>query len=496
MSIKTPNSKISLINNRIKYGTDGGINVDSGTLFVDSSNNYIGVNTINPSRTLDVSGTIYSNNAIVTSNLTSTTNINLLKTPESLISQTIKFAAGLSNTSSVGFSSYAVSYDGINWQRVQNILTDNVKGIFYSPELNLWGASGSTGSNFFSYSTNGLNWTISPSNDISFNRGEGIAYSSNDNIWVGVGRGTSGGNGIVYSTNNMQSWNKVTSGVSLRYGYTVYYSKNQRRWVVGGNANTGTDTLAYSNDGINWVGLGSTIFTTARGVTYSTRQNIWIAVGAGVNTIAYSYDGITWVGLGTTIFSTSGYAIEYSDALNMWVAVGQGTNSLAYSYDGINWTGLGTSIFTTYGGGVSYSNILNMWSAIGSGTVTSAYSYDGINWIPSSSPVLIGSGPFFNVSSFSTINFKINTDNSGNTFFTNTNNISFNNTGSLSLNSYVGINTSSPSTQLDISGNKIRLRSALTPSVSSGNTGDICWDDNRLYIKTNAGWKYVSLTLL
>jgi hypothetical protein len=492
MSIKTSNSKIDLINRRIKYGTDGGINVDAGTFFVDPSNNYIGINTLNPSKTLDVSGTIYSSSSIVTDNLTSNRDINISKTPESLITGSIKFAAGLAVTSSSSYSSYAVSYDGINWSRVINSLGSNVKGIFYSPEVNLWGAAGSSGTNYFSYSTDGINWTISPSNDISFNRGEAIGYSPNDNVWVGVGRG-SPGNGLAYSTNNLRSWTKITTGINLNYAYTVYYSKNQRTWVTGGN---GTDTLGYSYDGINWTGLGSSIFTTTRNVTYSTRQNLWVAVGSGTNTIAYSNNGINWTGLGATIFTTSGIAVEYSEPLNMWVAVGSGTNTLAYSYDGINWTGLGTTFFSNGGTGVSYSNVLNMWSAIGGGTINSAYSYDGVNWIASSSPVLTGVGTWFNVSSFSTINFKINTDNSGNTSIINTNNILFNNTGSLSLNSYVGINTTSPTTNLDISSNKIRVRSSLTPTALVGNTGDICWDDNRLYVKTNAGWKYVSLTSL
>ena len=58
MSIRNPNSKFNLINNRIKYGTDGGINVDAGTLFVDVSNGRVGVGTLTPQATLDVSGSI------------------------------------------------------------------------------------------------------------------------------------------------------------------------------------------------------------------------------------------------------------------------------------------------------------------------------------------------------------------------------------------------------------------------------------------------------
>jgi hypothetical protein len=57
MSIRNINSKFNLINDRIKYGTDGGINVNAGTLVVDASNNRVGIGTNNPSFQLSVVGT-------------------------------------------------------------------------------------------------------------------------------------------------------------------------------------------------------------------------------------------------------------------------------------------------------------------------------------------------------------------------------------------------------------------------------------------------------
>ena len=58
MSIKTPNSKINLINNRIKYGTDGGINVVSNALVVNATTGRVGINTTNPTSLLDISGSL------------------------------------------------------------------------------------------------------------------------------------------------------------------------------------------------------------------------------------------------------------------------------------------------------------------------------------------------------------------------------------------------------------------------------------------------------
>jgi len=61
----------------------------------------------------------------------------------------------------------------------------------------------------------------------------------------------------------------------------------------------------------------------------------------------------------------------------------------------------------------------------------------------------------------------------------------------------VGIGVTSPSARLDINSNKLRLRTAKTPSSSSdtGNAGDICWDGNYIYVcvSTNT-WKRSSLS--
>ena len=60
----------------------------------------------------------------------------------------------------------------------------------------------------------------------------------------------------------------------------------------------------------------------------------------------------------------------------------------------------------------------------------------------------------------------------------------------------VGIGTDNPTTALDIGGNSIRIRNAKTPSSASdtGDAGQVCWDNNYLYICiANNTWKRVSL---
>jgi hypothetical protein len=69
----------------------------------------------------------------------------------------------------------------------------------------------------------------------------------------------------------------------------------------------------------------------------------------------------------------------------------------------------------------------------------------------------------------------------------------------LRLNSsgHLGINTSAPTTFLDVNADKFRVRTAKTPANASatGNAGDICWDANYIYVcvATNS-WKRSAIT--
>jgi hypothetical protein len=69
------------------------------------------------------------------------------------------------------------------------------------------------------------------------------------------------------------------------------------------------------------------------------------------------------------------------------------------------------------------------------------------------------------------------------------------------LNGNLGIKTTSPTDLIDINGangySQLRLRTAYTPTGTAdanGNTGDVSWDANYIYIKTAAGWKRSALS--
>jgi hypothetical protein len=61
----------------------------------------------------------------------------------------------------------------------------------------------------------------------------------------------------------------------------------------------------------------------------------------------------------------------------------------------------------------------------------------------------------------------------------------------------IGIRTSAPTSILDVNGDTFRLRTARTPASSgaAGNSGDICWDTNYMYVCVNTNtWKRTALS--
>jgi len=64
-----------------------------------------------------------------------------------------------------------------------------------------------------------------------------------------------------------------------------------------------------------------------------------------------------------------------------------------------------------------------------------------------------------------------------------------------------GVSDNNPTAKVDIQGsygyNQLRLRTSYTPTSSAdsnGNTGDISWDNDYIYVKTTVGWKRSALT--
>jgi hypothetical protein len=317
-----------------------------------------------------------------------------------------------SATASFVFSTLSYSFDGINWSVVPNFATNimgngisaQVRGIAWSPVLNIWVAVGTgsatpaAGSYQLAYSYDGLNWVGVPSvifgSGANSSVGNCVAWGK-DKFVAGGGNSVAAGNRVYYSYDG-KTWIVGTPIFATSYSAVAY---NGTMWVAtGNNANSFNTGLGYSYDGITWaLNPTATIFSLATNIgaiAWSPALNIWVA-GSGdtTNTLYYSYNGINWTGCtgslsgGTTCQTLCWTGNKF---IGGWSVMGP--TQFYTSSDGINWVATGPVMFT--------SNFSLAWSsnqpnsgqqlvnvaiqqptlAFGSGTNSIAYSYDGINW--------------------------------------------------------------------------------------------------------------------
>jgi len=315
------------------------------------------------------------------------------------------------------------SYDGINWTANNSSLFTQGGCVRWNGTMWVAGGGINTSTTYIAYSYDGITWNSVSNSKTLINHNNGlIGLAWNGTLWVGTCGGTGCTNSIIYSYDGI-NWIGLGTSIFSNYPYSITW--NGQMFMACG---VGTNTMAYSYDGVNWVGLGASLFSTicyaaVNNVAYenriTARKRLMIAAGEGTNTLAYSYDGIQWKGLGNSIFSNRCYSIRWNGTL--WVATGY-NNNFGYSYDGINWVtntannimGLGICIAWNgsiwVAGGVSGTNTFSLasssdgktwtgrnktvisdtcyavatngkiWIALGIGTNSIAYSYDGISW--------------------------------------------------------------------------------------------------------------------
>ncbi len=268
-----------------------------------------------------------------------------------------------------GTNSLAYSPDGVHWTGIGTSLMTRGSSVAYSAEEGVWLAVGfsSDSTVVCLRSTNGKTWS---SVSVPFSTTTLLTVQYTRNVWTvycDAAHYTSL-DGIAWTTNN--------SAVSPEHLFngTFYLSTN------------GTQSR-YSLDNSTWSAYGSISgMSTISGFAWNNSavgtahiQSPIIAAGEGSHTLAYSPDGIEWVGLGASIFSTRGNQVAWNGTL--WCAVGAGGNCIASSYDGLQWSAVSVSgeIFTE-----AYDIAWNgtAFVAVGekSGVAVAAVSIDGITW--------------------------------------------------------------------------------------------------------------------
>ena len=323
-----------------------------------------------------------------------------------------------------GGNTMAISTDGQTWTGMGSF-TFSLQGndIASNNTGTMWLAGGA-GGNSLAWSLDGMLWNRSqtansiftPQSQASNYVGYCNSVTWNGRWWIATGYGNPSGQGqlmntmahsfdgnifttqtntTIFTSANRTVWNG-NQGVGtpiIKQNFTTTMGNAIVTWASGGASGTSGigNTLAYSYNGLQWTGLGTTIFNTNCSGT-SFNGGVWVACGTGVsgggpggNTLAYSANGNNWTGLGSSIFNNFASNVDWNGYI--WVSGGNSGgvstgNTMAYSYDGINWVGLGAGVFNTTCNYIAWQG--TYWLATGQSAAgignTLAYSYNGIQW--------------------------------------------------------------------------------------------------------------------
>ena len=345
-------------------------------LYLNTSNNNVGINNPVPQATLDVNGNV---------NITSTL-FSLTGNFSSINARTISTARFMASSIGVNCNSPITTLD-VNGQV-------NVSG---NPAQSYWLAFGtSTNSNTIARSYDGLTWSTIGAATGAFRT------SARTGIWDGtkwLAGGPGGGSGgtnrqstIKYSYNAI-NWSNATSGAFSNTTLGIDFNKTM--YVAVGRDTSGIHsgsavTIKYSYDSLNWSNATNTFDNTGTGVKWN--GYMWVANGIDTtlaNTLKYSYDGINWSNSLSGGFSQTTTPSRAVWNGSLWVVTGVsydiGVATIQYSKDGIYWNNAVSGAFSYDSGGVRSAAGLewngSMWVVGGVDDICPLrYSYDGSNW--------------------------------------------------------------------------------------------------------------------
>ena len=303
-----------------------------------------------------------------------------------------------------------IAWNGERWVAAGNGRTNSLA--FSDDGGMTW--NGITGKSIFSVEARSVAWNGKMW--VAVGRGSifSTAYSYDGVTWIGP-TDSSGNTVNVFTFDNSAVPLALTSDISGGGNHVLW---NGKMWIATGtrtliaNSNPAAYyTMAYSYDGKAWTGISDTGSSSngfdvySYGIAWNGRN--FIATGRGTsNTLAFSTDGINWMGLGNTVFSVWGRGITWGGGgskgntgnARRWVATGSGTNTIAFSTNGRNWQGCGVKVFKPVRRFMAIGDT-GLYTGVVSGQpqrgVAFSYSDDGITWdAPIVNQTLEFSAPF------------------------------------------------------------------------------------------------------
>jgi len=373
---------------------------------------------------------------------------------QSVASQTIT-ATGLASAS----NTMAYSTDAITWTSLSSNIFREGYGVSWNGKMWVVGGTGTTSSLIYSYDT--LYWFGLGTN--TFSKCYNLFW--NGCKWIACGEST---NKLAFANDTGTNWKAITSPFTTNCLDIAYNFKRENRITLPKRLNimlgSGPNNIQYSyndptsfNSAMTWTAVSSPFTTSVRSADYN--GTLFVAGGEGQNTMAYSYDGLIWVGLGISTFSTICNFVKWNGL--MWLAGGKGlsasfigridngsgssgniltvlsnlngklvigmtitgstisagttitgilsqntytvsssqnisqtyisastsTGVISYSYDGLTWITSSTTFFTTSAQWADWNG--KIWVCVGTGTNTIGYSTDGIIWFSSDTGTIL-----------------------------------------------------------------------------------------------------------
>jgi len=303
-------------------------------------------------------------------------------------------------------------------------------------------------------------------------------------------------------------------------GSNNYLTNTRRSAIIGGQNITGTsyDTVYVPNLNIGTIGTGTSI----NNLGIDVNGNV---VSGSTYTGNTSGDCITDLYL-TNLYGCSPLHIEPSGVNDVYIVENGGNVGIGTTTPTEKLNVSGGDILVEYGTGKIFSNLTNPNEPIfrlSGGTTdlctmgVSSPSYGGVSigvrGSAAASPGFGKNGDGFLYSSEDQNGLNIISQDSASgtddyiRFYAGKDAISTSDihiqgsgtTGSV-VKGNIGINNESPTSKIDIIGttgyHQLRLRTDYTPTSAAdgnGDIGDVCWDDDYFYVKTNNGWGRTSL---
>ena len=319
----------------ITTGAGGQIQVAGGTTAMYfASSGRVGIGTTTPTSALDVVGTVKATafdgvNKVIYATAEKAVSTWTDRTIDASFWRSVTWSPELSlfvAVATTGTNRAATSPDGITWTN-RTIDFSGWKSVTWSPDLSLFVAVAFSGTNRVATSPDGVTWT---GRTIAPNLWQSVTWSPELSLFVAVAfyKAATSPDGVTWTSrtiNTGSQWRAVTWSPELSLFVAV--------------AKSGTNRVATSPDGVTWTDRVINTVSKWQSVTWSPELSLFVAVGdSGSVKCTTSPDGITWTD--RVISTAHGWeSVTWSPELSLFVAVAStGTNRVATSPDGVTWT--------------------------------------------------------------------------------------------------------------------------------------------------------------